>query len=155
MNSTPQKSGFLHGGWFPFLFFLLYAAACVAALFILKPTGGDIGNATILKIFKTYAIAMGPVLAFLSLILMYVINGMRRIVRLRRVRFLDPVTVLLGVSPWLIFGWELAYREKRYTDIARAIIDFVGRPVYFASVAVCVIAALWLLLCLFSRRKAS
>jgi len=55
--------------------------------------------------------------------------------------------------PSLVFGWELAYREKPYTDIARGIIGTLAMPLFIASLVVSVLAVLWLLLILIRRSR--
>lgn len=126
---------FLASAWFPFLTALVLAIATVGSLVWLKPTGEDIGNSQILEIVKMAAWGVGPVIGLLSLSLMFILNGIRRLTRLRKVAVLHPVVVLLGLAPFAVFAWQLVMNEPRYTPIARAVIDFAGKEMFLGSAA--------------------
>lgn len=113
---------------------LVLAGATAGAFAVLKPTGADVDNASILSAFRIAGWAAGPVAGVLALVLMLLLNGIRRLVRLRSVGVLHPVVVLAGLAPWAVFGWQLVYREPRYTAFGRAAIDFVGAPLWWGSV---------------------
>ncbi|HRH94029.1 MAG TPA: hypothetical protein PKV72_05880, partial [Candidatus Peribacteria bacterium] len=69
----------LASGWFPVLTMLVLAAAtALSYAFVLKPAGTDIGNDQILAIAKIAGFAIGPVAALLSLLLAFILNGIRR-----------------------------------------------------------------------------
>ncbi len=123
---------FLASAWFPLLTVLVMAGVSVAAYAMLKPTGDDVGNSQIVSVFKIVGWAIGPAIALLSLILIGILNLVRRIFQMRRVNILHPVVVLMGIVPWLIFSWVIM-DEPRFTPIARAIIDFAGRPMLWGS----------------------
>ena len=94
---------FLASAWFPFLSCLILAGVTAGALALLKPTGDDVGNSEVVKWMKIAGWATGPVMGLLSLIGVFIINGIRRIVRLRKVSVLHPLIALLGTVPWLAF----------------------------------------------------
>ncbi len=144
---------FLGSAWFPFLACILFAAGTVAAYAILKPVADDVSNEQLLRAFRIAGWAAGPVMALLSFIGIGILNGIRRIVRLRNVGILHPVIVLLGIAPWLAFGWELVMVEPRFTPFARAAIDFVGKPMLHGALVGCAFALLGLLLLLFPKKK--
>lgn len=123
---------FLSSAWFPFFIALVMAGVTVAAYAALKPTGEDVTNHQVLQAFKIAAWAVGPVMGLLSLLLMGLLNLIRRMLRLRKVALLHPAVVLVGVLPWFIFGWSLT-GEPRYTTFARAAIEFVGRPMLWGA----------------------
>lgn len=124
---------FLSSAWFPFCAALVLAAGCAGAFVVLKPLGADVDNQEILKAFRIAGWAAGPVIALLALLTMLILNGVRRILRLRSVGFLHPIVVLLGLAPWVVFGFQLTYREPRFTPFGRAAIDFVGVPLWWSS----------------------
>ncbi|MFA6509205.1 MAG: hypothetical protein WCV62_01915 [Candidatus Peribacteraceae bacterium] len=109
-----------------------------------KPSTLVIGNETIKGIFATYGPAAGPVFALLCMAAMYLLAGIKRLAGLRRFRFLNPVVVLLVMLPFLALGYQLAYREKPYTDIARGIIGTLAMPLLLSSLIVGALALAWL-----------
>ena len=133
---------FLASAWFPLLTALLLAAVPAAAVALLQPTGDDVGNFELVKWMKIAGWAAGPVMGLLSLILMMILNGIRRIVRLRRVALIHPLVVLCGTVPWLVFGWVLL-DEPPFTAFARAMLEFIARPMLWGGL----VATLFVLLC--------
>ncbi len=124
---------FLASAAFPFLACVVLAGATAGAFFLLAPTGEWIGNGEIQRLIPYAGWATGPVIAVFSFAGITILNGVRWIIRLRRVRLLHPVVILAGLAPWLVMGWQLA-GEPPYTPIARGVIDFVGRPMLWGSV---------------------
>jgi hypothetical protein len=143
---------FLASAWFPFLLCIVLGGMTVAAYAILKPTGEDVGNSQVVAAFKIAGWAAGPVIALLSLILIFVLNGLRRLLRIRKVSLLHPVIAILGIAPWLIFAWTVT-GEPRFTPFARAAIDFVARPMLWGSLVACLLAILLSLPLLFSQKQ--
>ncbi len=126
---------FLGSVWFPVLTTLVFALSTVGSFVLLKPTGADIGNSQILEIAKIAGWVVGPIVGILSLVLMLMMNGIRRLTKLRNVAILHPIVVLIGLAPITIFSWQLVMHEPRYTPIARAVIDFAGKEILLGSVA--------------------
>lgn len=133
---------FLASGWFPFLTALLLAAVPAAAVALIKPTGETVGNFEVVRWMKIAGWAVGPVMGLLSLIGMMLLNGIRRILRLRKIAILHPIVALLGTVPWLVFGWVLL-DEPPFTAFARAVLEFVARPMLWGGL----VATLFVLLC--------
>ena len=123
---------FLASAWFPCLTALLLAAIPAAAVALLKPTGDDVGNFEVVRWMKIAGWAAGPGMGLLSLILMMILNGIRRIVRLRKVSLLHPLVALCGTVPWLAFGWILL-DEPPFTAFARAVLEFIARPMLWGG----------------------
>ena len=130
---------FLGSAWFPFLTCLVLGGVTAAAYAMLQPSGADISNGQLLKAMQIAGWAVGPVIAVLSLLIIGILNTIRRIVRLRTVGVLHLVVVLCGAVPWLIFSW-IILDEPRYTAFARGAIDFVGRPMLWGSLAALIFA---------------
>lgn len=140
---------FLASAWFPFVACLALAAVSTGAYALMRPTGEDVGNSQIIAAFQIAGWAAGGVMAVLSLFFVFVLNGVRRIIRVRRVRWLHPVVVLAGLLPWMLFGWNLVMVEPRYTPFARAAIDFVGKQMFlgaFGAAVLVIVLSLGLLL---------
>lgn len=127
----PMKR-FLSTAWFPFLMCLVLMGVTVAAYAGLHPTGEGINNNQIIMAFGIAGWAAGPVIGFLSFVVICLLNLIRRIVRLRKTPLLHPITILIGIVPWLVFSWVIL-DEPRYTDFAEAAIDFVARPMLWGS----------------------
>jgi|GEM_PF-3400719 len=143
---------FLASAWFPFLAAVVLAGVSVAAYAVLQPTGEDIGNSDIQKYAKIGGWAVGPLFGLLSLLIASILNLIRRIVRIRKVSLLHPVVVLLSVGTWLVFSWQLT-DEPRFTPIARAVIDFLARPLLWGSLAAVVLTILLSIPLLFPSKK--
>lgn len=124
---------FLGSAWFAFLTVDVFALATVAMFAVLTPDGADVGSTEITNIFKIAGWVAGPVLALLSLLLIFVLNGIRRLAKIRRTFWLHPVVIILGLLPWFLFGWQLTMNEPRYTPIAKAVIDFIGKEMFVGS----------------------
>jgi len=133
---------FLGSGWFPVVIALLMGGVATAAYAVLAPQGADVGNSEMVRVFTIGSWAVGGVMALLSMLLMGVLNLIRRICKIRRVEALHPVVVFAGTFPWFAFAWSLT-GEPRFTAFARAMIDFVGRPMLWGSL----IATLVVVLC--------
>lgn len=123
---------FLASTWFPFLVCLVLAGMTAAAYVLLQPTGDDIGNSQIQRIALIAGWVVGPVAGLLSYVLVGILNTLRRLFRLRRNAILHPIVVLVSITPWLLFGWQVT-GEPRYTPIARAVIDFAARELLWGS----------------------
>lgn len=135
---------FLASGWFSIVTMLVLALATVASYaLVFKPTGADIGNDQILSAAKIAGYAAGPIAGVLSLILACLLNGIRRLCKIRRIVWLHPLPPLLAVLPWCAFAWQMVMNEPRYTPIARAVIDFTGKPLFLG----CAAAVAFIVLC--------
>ena len=143
---------FLASAGFPFLMALVMGGAAVAAYALLQPTGEDVGNSQIVQAFTYAGWAVGPVIFLLSFLLICILNLLRRIFRLRKLRLLHPIIVLLGIVPWLVFSWVLL-DEPRYTAFARATIDFVARPMLWGSLMATLLTILLSIPLFFSASK--
>jgi hypothetical protein len=148
MTDHAARRSVLHSPAAPLLWSLLFLGLFVAVFYLQKPTTLAVDNATIKMIVTKYGAASGTVLALLGLLIMYFIAGIKRIVGLRRFRILNPLVVLVVALPALAFGWELLYKEPRYTDIARAIIGYLAQPLFLSSLVISALALLWLVLLL-------
>jgi len=137
---------------FPLLACVILAGAAVAAFAILQPSGDDIGNSQIQNIAKMAGWGVGPVIALLAFITIGILNVLRRMFRLRKVQALDAPIVLLGILPFLILAWNLT-GEPRYTPIARAIIDFAGRPMLWGTFAAALLAIIVWIPSLLPKKK--
>ncbi|PIR48898.1 hypothetical protein COU80_01810 [Candidatus Peregrinibacteria bacterium CG10_big_fil_rev_8_21_14_0_10_55_24] len=149
---APPPRSLLHSAAGPLLWAFFFVAVFLAVFFLQKPSLLVINNETIKQIFTSYGIAVGPVVAFLGMLAMYIFAGLKRILGLRKFRILNPLIVLVVFVPLLTFGYQLAYREKPYTDIARGIIGTLAMPLLLSSLLVSALAVLWFFVILLRRR---
>ena len=143
---------FLASAWYPFLVCLVLAGATAAAFAMLAPTGDDVGNGEIVRWAGFAAWLIGPVAGLLTFLKIGILNLVRRIVRIRKVRWLHPVVVLLGTVSTGVFAWILA-GEPPFTPIARAVVAFGARPLLWGSLVSSLLAAVLALPIFFQRRK--
>ena len=143
---------FVNSLGFAFLMSLVLSGVTVAAFALLQPTGEDVGNSQIVDAFKIAGWVTGPVVGLLSFIVISILNVLRRIFRLRMNAVFGPVVIFLGIVPWLIFSWVIL-DEPRYTAFARAVIDFVGRPMLWGSLVACILTVLFAIPVLIPSKK--
>jgi len=149
LETKPVKRSFINRPWWPFLAMILFAAVYFVAYQMIAPESTDISNLKILGIFDKYAQYFGFGLAFLSLLLWYVLYGLKSLLRLGKFRLVNSITYLLGLLPWGIFSYQMVFKEPRYTDIARAVIDHVAQPLWYTVLVLAGIGGLWFVLALF------
>lgn len=137
---------------FSALTFLLLAAVATASYFFLKPTGADISNSEIIRIFTLIGWFTGLAITVLSLILFGVLKLLQKIFGLSASLMASALVLLLSILPWLIFSWVLL-GEPRYTNIAKAIIDFIARPMLWGSLAASLFVVIFGLIAILSPQK--
>ena len=144
---------FLASAWYPLLVSVVLAGASLAAHALLPTLDSGTTNDQLLKVFAIAGWATGLVAGVLAFLTMMILNGLRRVFRLRKVAILHPVVVLLGIAPWCIWSWQLLFLEPRYTPFARLAIDVIGRPMFVGAFAACTLALLLALGLLLPARK--
>jgi len=162
VHNEPDKPAQMPGrsktGWlWPFFAFLFFAAYYyldykLSLNGILAETR-DIANSTISESFQKFSIFGGVIAALISLLVYYVLIAVKKIVGLKKIKFINPMLWILAVLPWYFFARQLVFDEPRYTDLARAIISYVGRPLYSASIAAIWFGILWLVVSLVLKFK--
>ncbi len=144
---------FFGSAWFAFLTCVFLAGVTAAAFALLAPTGENIGNTQIHDAMKIAGWVAGPAIALLAFILILILNGLRRLFRIRQVALLHPVVVFLGILPFLILAWELA-GEPPYTPIARGVTEFIARPLLWGAGSATDITILAFIITLFTKKQA-
>lgn len=143
---------FLASPWFPLAICIVMAAATTSAFSSLHPDGRDVDNEQIVRAFSLIGWGVGPVIGILSLIVISILNLIRRRMRIRGVSILHPIIVLAGVVPWLITAWNLTVQPP-YTAFARATIGYVGRPMLWGALIACITALIFSIPLLVSTKK--
>lgn len=144
---------FLASAWYPFLIAVVLAAAATAAHALLPVLDSGTTNDQLLKAFAIAGWAIGGVMGLVSLVLMFILNAIRRMLRLRKVALGHPIVVLLGICPWCAWGCQLLFVEPRYTPFARLFIDTLGRPMFVGSAVACLLTLVLALGLLLPNRK--
>lgn len=143
---------FLASAWYPFLVCLVLAGTTAGALALLAPTGEDVGNSEIVQWVSIGAWAVGPVFGIVAFLKIGILNLLRRIMRIRKVKWLHPVIVLIGTVSVGFFAWILA-GEPPFTPIARAIVEYGARPLLWGALVSSLLAIVLSLPIFFQRRK--
>ncbi|TSC79225.1 MAG: hypothetical protein G01um101425_725 [Candidatus Peregrinibacteria bacterium Gr01-1014_25] len=131
---------FLASAWYPLLIALTLAGAATGAHAGLPTLDSGVSNTQLLDAFRIAGWAAGAVMGIVSFLLMGVLNLLRRMFRLRKIAVLHPIIVLVGVTPWLAWGWQLLFVEPRFTPFARLAIDVIGRPMFVGSAVASLLA---------------
>ncbi len=142
---------FLSSLWFPFLMCLVMAGVGAASFALLHP-GTDNLESGLVPMVQAAGWATGAVFGLLTFILIGILNLIRRILKLRKIEWLHPVAVLLGILPSLILSWVLL-DEPRYTPVAGFVMDFGARPLLWASLTACLLTILCSIPLFFSPKK--
>lgn len=141
-----MKKPFPHGAYFPLIALILFAGTFYISQILLEPSGEEITNSMILDIFEKYSSLFGIGIAILSMITSYIIIGLKKLFRMGKFAILNPLVLILSYLPWLIFAIQLKYFENRYTDLAKAVIDYTSVPMLYASIGVLAISLIWFLI---------
>jgi len=131
---------------------LVMAGVSAAAFAMLAPSGESVGNSEIVKWMNIGAWAVGPVMAIPSIIGIGILNLLRRLFRIRRVEVFHPIVVLIGVVPWFVFAWILS-EEPPFTPIARAVVEFLTRPMLWGSLVAILLTILLSIPLLLPKKK--
>lgn len=129
----------------PLLVYFSFAAVYYLNYWV-PPKIADLGNQELTKYFTLYGVYAGLVVGFLSLLAFYILLGLKKLIGLGKYHCPNPILFAVSYSPWYLLGRALLFEEKRYTDLARVLIDYFGEPLYYASMAVFIICAIWLVL---------
>lgn len=153
--TEPKKSkGLLNSGWWPLLYFVLFAVVFFGVYAYLAPVAKDIQNDAILSIFVKFSKFTGAVFGLLSMLAAYILYGIRKLIVKSKFSFINPIIMATVTLPWFLLGRELIYFEKRYTDIGRGAIDFLGQPLYYTALVFFGLATVWFLAAvIFSFKK--
>lgn len=135
------------------LTFLVFAGVTTLAFFLLKPAGADISNSEIIRVFSLAGWFTGLATALLSLVLFGILKLLNRLFGLGKNLLTRVLILLLSLLPWLVMSWQIL-GEPRYTNIGKAIIDFVARPMLWGSLSAMLFALILGLSALLSPKKA-
>jgi hypothetical protein len=138
--------------WFAFIFFaFLHYVLFKGSLVSMLVEASDISNQKILQPSIEYGAYAGVLVAFSSALLYTILALIRRILGGKNLRSLDPILFAISILPWFIFFWVLVYKEPRFTDIARAIITFLGGPGFITTGFMLSLSLLWLIIIIITK----
>jgi hypothetical protein len=141
-------------GWYVLLLaWIVFAGAYFAFFKTTVETAPDITNGRILEIAGRFGPLIGVgigLLTFLATGIVYLIvrafaKGSRRAAAF--------LITALGYAPWIWLGYDTVYLEPRFTEVARAIITYTGKPMLYASAAVCGAALLGAVFSLIVKKR--
>ena len=158
--STPvatqtKRKCVLNTALWPFISFLVFSFIYVIVFKVFNPEATDIVNTTIAKIFKNYSLWFGVIFAFFIMLSSYVLHGIKILFRGKNFYFLNPFLLAIAVAPWFILAYELLYKEKRYTDIGRGLITYVGKSLWITTEIMLGLCVVWFIvsLIIFLKKK--
>jgi len=131
----------------------VYAGAFFAFSKMYVKPAADITNYQLLGIANKYASYVGAVLGLAAFLVTGIVYLVLRLIRRKPSRFVALILSALGYAPWLVLGYDLVYLEPRYAEVARAIITYLGKPMFYSAVIVCGAALLGSFLTLVFRRS--
>src|SRR6056297_364002 len=150
--SAPKKikksrKCYLHTGWMLIVFWLIFSVLYYFFAFDLANIKYyDINNQEVIDIFSRFAPWVGTVLGFLSLVggsIVFLI--LKKTKSLTKTKFVFPILALLMNLPWYLIARQLVYFEEKYTDIAKALIYYVGEPLLSTTKVIWWLILVWLL----------
>jgi hypothetical protein len=143
-SEKPKRKCLLLNSLFPVVAMLIFAFAYYLNFNTIDRIK-DLVNSKYLASFNMYGVYGGVLLGFLSLISAYILMGFKKLFRLSKFDFINPIILALVYAPWYYLGTVLA-KEPRYTDLARLVLDFLVEPIINASLFMLYVSAVWLVL---------
>jgi hypothetical protein len=154
---------FLKSALLPVLTLLVMAGAYAAFFYVFKaqalkdftdtiqkvPSIRLYGSSAVQQIrdyLPTYGALAGLVFGLLNLVVAYILLGLFALVRLTKHAFGVTLSLLISTIPFAVLGWGLVYSSNTNTAVAAGIVYFVGRPLWYASLATAAFAAVLFLL---------
>lgn len=114
-----------------------------------------IDSYSITQFFDQYAAFAGAVMGLISLLGMLIAKGFLALFKTGKSRVTNSILIILGFAPWAAFGYQLVYREPRYANIAKAIIEYLGEPLLYSALATVGFGILLLIISLIKKPKTS
>ena len=147
-GDTTTKSGRSSGWYVLLLAWIVFGAAFFALSKTMVKPANDITSDQLIEIAGRYSSFVGIGLGLVAYLVTGLVYLIIRLFRLKARRFVALVLTALGYSAYLVFGYDLVYRERRYAEVARVIITYLGKPMLFSAAIVCGLAVLGVLLTL-------
>ena len=165
-NEKSGKKSFFSGPLLIFLSFIVFCAIFLAIFYIGKssainnyssansavPSIRNFGaDPKIEDIFTNFGAFFGIGLGIIMLISLFFWYGIAALFRLTKHRVIAPIILFLVYGFWFLIGLKLAFFEKGYTTWANGIIFFTGRPLFYSTLIIIIIAVLLLFIPLGKR----
>lgn len=158
-----EPKPFLKSALLPVLVFLFMAGAYAAFFYVfksqsLKDFADAVGKVPSIRLFgsgaveqvkqyfPTYGALAGLVFGLLEMLVAYILLGLFAIVRLTKLAFGTTLSLLVSALPFAVLGWGITYSSNTNTAVSAGIVYFVGRPLWYASLATLGFAAVLFLL---------
>jgi hypothetical protein len=161
MSDTESKSARDDGkkigrtsGWYVLLLaWFFYAGAFFTFSKTLVKDVPDVTNGQMLDLAHRYAAFLGVGLGLLMFLVTGILYLIIRLIMRKSSRLVALILTALGYAPLLVFGWDLVCRELRYSEVARAIITYTGKPMFYSSMIVCGVALVGIPLTLVFKKR--
>lgn len=143
----------MHRAGFPFLALIVFAIAFAAVAKLFPADVRALSGEKIVVTVARFSFAAGAAFGLLSMIAMYILYGIGAVTRLAKSRVFMPLILIICYAPWAAFGYQLVYREPRYTTVAKILIDLAGVPTLYAGTLMLGAGVVWLMLSIIMRKK--
>jgi len=84
-------------------------------------------------IFSKYGLFAGVIFGILTLIVLLIVHSILSLFKLTNAPITNPILCILAFAGWFGFAIQLVYFEPHFTNIANAIIFFLGKPLLYSS----------------------
>ncbi len=91
-------------------------------------------------IFSKYGLFAGVIFGILTLIVLLIAHSILSLFSLTNSPITNPILCMLAFACWLGFAIQLVYFEPHFTNIANAIIFFLGKPLLYSSAVTILLA---------------
>lgn len=125
-----------------FFLSVLYAAIFAGTYFALKDGAAVAApsNPNTARIFQDYGFIAGPILSVLLFVFSLALIAVKNLFGMKRFAAGNAVCVFSVAAAFTWFAWFLVFKEPRSTEVARAIIDYLGTPMLYASATAAFVA---------------
>lgn len=142
-NAPKKRNNVLNTGWWPVFYFVLFFVVFLGVYIYIKPVAKDVQNEIVLGIFTKYSRFAGAIFGFLSMVAADILYGVKRLIFKFKYSFINPM-ILAGVTlPWFLLARQLVNFEKRYTDVGRGVITYLGLPLWYSAIIFFGLATIW------------
>ncbi|PIR75125.1 MAG: hypothetical protein CO030_03715 [Candidatus Magasanikbacteria bacterium CG_4_9_14_0_2_um_filter_42_11] len=139
-----KRAHTIHSPLMPLIFWIAFSGFFYFFAYDLAQiTYPDIIDTRVTNIFSKYSIFAGLALGFISMIGGYIVYALLRKTKVKNCNMIFPAMAFLMTLPWYLFARQLVFFENKYTDIARAIIYYIGVPLLSTTTFLYWLIAMW------------
>jgi hypothetical protein len=149
IKPIPAKKRFclLHSYLMPVTFWLIIGVIFYFFAYdILQINYQSITNQKVVDVFQNFGNFFGLVFGFISMLVGFILVLIIKKTALKKINLSYSISAGLMLLPWHLLARQLVFFEKEYTDIGRALIYYIGRPLLSTTRFIFVLILVWLFL---------